>query len=171
MSWFFGFLIGGMWMAEILLGNLGGTSVMGNLHQFHPRVYALAPWFALAAVGTTALGGLVAAYRTGSIGAALQVGVWSGLISGAIVCVTGMSITILFHDAMMQDPSNLHEFALSAHRPPTRAEFSNFLYWDALAGCVNHLWIGPLLGLTAGGIGALCGKLVRNSTPLGDTVP
>jgi hypothetical protein len=62
---------------------------------------------------------------------------------------------------MMKDPSNIHEFARSAHRPPTEAELSDFLYWDALAGGVNHISIGPLLGLTIGGIGALIGKLVR----------
>jgi hypothetical protein len=88
MSWTFGVLIGGMWMGEVLLGNLGGTSVLGNLRDFHPRVHAMAPRFALGAVGLTALAGLVAAYRTGSIGAALRVGVWSRVISGAITFAT-----------------------------------------------------------------------------------
>jgi hypothetical protein len=75
--------------------------------------------------------------------------------------VTIMSITILFHDAMMNDPSNIHEFALSAHRSPTKAELSSFLYSDALAGEVNHLWSVPLLGLTVARISALIGKAVR----------
>jgi hypothetical protein len=161
MSWIFGFLIGAIWMAEILVANLSGTSVFGNLNEIHPRVYATAPWLALGAVALTALGGLVAAYRTGSIGAALRVGVWSGLISGAIALVTILSITLLFHDAMMKDPSNVHEFARSAYRSPTEAELSNFLYTDALAGGVNHIWIGPVLGLIVGGSGALIGKSAR----------
>jgi hypothetical protein len=150
-----GFLIGGMWMGEILLGNLGGTSVFGNLRDVHPRVYAMAAWFAL---GVTGIGGLLAAYRTGRISAALRVGVWSGLISGGIVFVIGMGIAILFHAALMQDASNIHEFARTAHRAPTEAELSSFLYWDALGGALNHLWIGPLLGLTVGGIGAIIGE-------------
>jgi hypothetical protein len=162
MSWTFGILIGGMWMGEVLLGNPGGTSVLGNLRDLHPRVYAMAPRFALGAVGLTALAGLVAAYRTGSMGAALRVGIWRGVISGAITCATLVPITILFHDAMMQDPSNIHEFARSAHRAPTEAELSNFLYWDALGGGLNHIWIGPVLGITVGGIGAIIGKLARN---------
>jgi hypothetical protein len=108
MSWIFGLLIGATWMGEVIIGNLGGTSVFGNVREFHPRIYSLAPLFALAAVVCTALSGIIAAYRTGRIRAALQVGIWSGLISGAIVGVTLMSITVLFHDAMLQDPSNIH---------------------------------------------------------------
>jgi hypothetical protein len=92
LSIFFGLLIGGMWIGEVLLGNLGGTPVFGNLRDFHPHIYALAPWFALGAVGVTLVGGLVAAYRTGSIVTALRVGVWSGLISGVIVFVTGVTM-------------------------------------------------------------------------------
>jgi hypothetical protein len=163
MSWTFGLLIGGMWMAEVLIGNLGGTPVLGNIREFRPRIYAMASWCALGAVVVAGLGGLVAAHETGSIGAALRVGIWSGVISGAITCVTILSVTLLFHDALMKESSNIREFALSAHRPPTGAELSAFLYWDAFGGGVNHLWIGPLLGVTIGGVGAVIGKFVRRS--------
>jgi hypothetical protein len=163
LSTIFGLLIGIMWMGEILLGNLGGTAVFGNLRDVHPRVYAMAGWFALGAVGLTMIGGLVAAYLTGRISAALRVGVWSGLLSGAIAFVTLMTIVILFHAALMKDPSNIHEFARTAHRAPTEAELSKLLYWDALGGALNHLWIGPLLGLTVGCVGAMSGKLQHDS--------
>ena len=106
------------------------------------------------------MGGLVAAYRIGSVAAGLRVGVWSGLISGAIAFPTGVTIVILFQNAMMKDPSNIHEFSLSAHRSPTEAELSDFLYSDMVGGMVAHLFIGPLLGVTVGGIGAIIGKLV-----------
>ena len=158
----FGLLTGGMWFGEIILGNLGGTSVFRNIRDVHPRIYALAGWFALGAVGVTAMGGLVAAYRTCRIAAALRVGVWSGLINGGIVFVIVTGVAILFHAALMQDPSNIHEFARTAHRAPTETELSSFLYWDALGGALNHLWIGPLLGLTVGGVGAIVGKSWRN---------
>jgi len=162
LSVIFGLLIGVMWMGEILLGNLGGTSVFGNLRDVHPRVYAMAAWFAWGAVVVTGIGGAVAAYRTGRIAVALRVGVWSGLLSGAIVFLTLMSMVVLFHEALMKDPSNIHEFALTAHRMPTEPELSNFLYRDALGGALNHLWIGPLLGLTVGGVGAIFGKWQHN---------
>jgi hypothetical protein len=146
-----------MRMGEILLGNLGGSSVFGNLLDVHPRVYAIGSWCALGAAGLADMAGLVAAYRTGRIPVALRVGVWSGLLSGAIVFVTLMSVGIPFR-ALMKDPSNIHELARAAHRSPTEAELSNFLYRDALAGALNHRWIGPHLGLTVGGIGVVFGK-------------
>jgi hypothetical protein len=165
LSTIFGLLIGGMWMGEILLGNLGGTSVFGNVRDVHPRFYAMAGWFALGALGVTGIGGLVAGYQTGRISAALRVGVWSGLLSGGIVFVNGITtMVILFHGALMKDPSNIHEFARTAHRAPTEAELSRFLYWDTLGGALNHVWIGPLLGLTIGGIGAVVGKLAHDGT-------
>jgi hypothetical protein len=108
-------------------------------------------------MGLAGMGGLVAAYRTGRISVALRVGVWSGLLSGAIVFMALMSVVTLFHGALMKDPSNIHEFARTAHRAPTEAELSDFLYRDALGGALNHLLIGPLLGLTIGGIGGLFG--------------
>jgi len=157
LSWQFGALIGVMWMAEVTLANLGGTPVLGSLGAFR----GLAPLFALAAVACTMLGGYAAAHRTGSMRSAIYVGIWSGLISGAILFVTLMSITVAFHSAMMLDPSNVHEFARSAHRPPTSAELSSFLYRDALGGAVNHLWIGPLLGVTVGAAGAVAGLAAR----------
>lgn len=130
----------------------------GNLQDAYPRVDALGGLFAWSAVGTTAIGGFVAAHRTRSISAALRVGLWSGLISGAITFATLASVVVLFHDAMVRDPSNIREFALSVHRQPSEAELSRFSYTDGLAGGVNHLWIGPLLGITVGGIGAVLGK-------------
>ncbi|SPE33890.1 hypothetical protein SBA3_2070003 [Candidatus Sulfopaludibacter sp. SbA3] len=41
LSILFGLLIGGMWMGEVLLGNLGGTSVLGISA---PHTRASMPW-------------------------------------------------------------------------------------------------------------------------------
>jgi hypothetical protein len=163
LSILFGLLIGAMWIGEVLLGNLGGTSVFGYLRDVHPRVFALAPAFALAAVIVTLFGGMLAAYQLNSIPAALRVGVWSGLLSGGIALLTLLAVTFLFHNAMMGDPANIHEFARSAHHLPAQAELSRFLYIDALGGGLNHLWIGPLLGVTVGAVGAVFGKWQRHS--------
>jgi len=169
LSLLFGLLIGAMWIGEVLLGNLGGTAVLGNLRDAHPRIYALAPVFALAAVGITLFGGMVASYQTNSIPAALRVGVWSGLLSGTITLGTILAITLLFHSTMMGDPANLREFARGAHRLPSTAELSRFFYTDALGGGLNHLWIGPFLGVTVGAVGALFGKWQRQSELQGST--
>ncbi len=87
------------------------------------------------------LAGIIASYRIGSVRAALWVGGFAGLISGAIVFATLLGMTLLFHNAMMLDPSKIHEFALNAHRAPTQAELSTFLYTDALGGALNMMWI------------------------------
>jgi hypothetical protein len=52
-------------------------------------------------------------------------------------------MTVLFHDAMMLDPSNIH----------------------ALGVALNMMWICPLFGITPGGTGAVAGKLMRPSDP------
>ena len=153
LSIIFGLLIGAMWMGEVLLGNLAGTSVLGNRRISSARLRS--PPRLHARVGVTAMGGFVAAYRTSSIGVALRVGLWSGLLSGAITLLTIVSVVIVFHDALMKDPANIREFAHSAHRVPSEAELSQFIIRDGLAGGVNHVWIGPLLGITVGGIGAV----------------
>jgi hypothetical protein len=57
----------------------------------------------------------------------------------------------------------IHEFARGVHHVPSEAELSRFVYWDGLAGGVNHMWIGPLLGVTVGGIAAVVGKHLRRS--------
>ncbi len=82
--------------------------------------------------------------------------------------VTLICIVMLFHDAMMLDTTNIREFAARAHHIPTTAELSSFLYWDAIGGAVNHLWIGPLLGVTVGGASAMLGKLEYIATAVKD---
>jgi len=155
----FGILIGAAWVGEILLGNLGGTTVLGNLREHYAQIDHLAASFAVGAVALTATGTFLAASEAGWAVSGIRVGIRSGIVSGAIVFVTLMCVVWLFHDAMMLDTANVREFARRAHRMPTTAELSSFLYWDAFAGAVNHLWIGPLLGVTVGGASAVVGKL------------
>jgi hypothetical protein len=161
MSRVFGSLMGSMWMGYVLFANLGGTSVLGTLNQFHPGVYAMTSWFAAGAVAFTAMGGLLAAYWTDNVGTAIRVAACSGVLSAAITIVTVIGVNILFHDAMMKDPSNIHEFVRTVHRLPTDSELSDSIFTDAVGGCVSQIWLGPLLGLVVGGIGALAGKLLR----------
>lgn len=149
-------------MGYVLCADLGGTSVFGNLNHFYASVYALVPWFAAVAIALTAMAGLVAAYWTGSIGAAIRVALFSAVISGAVTIVTVISVNILFHEAMMRDQLNIHEFVRTMHRVPTRAELSDFILGDALGGAVNQLWLAPSLGLVLGGFGALVGMMLRN---------
>jgi hypothetical protein len=102
-----------------------------------------------------AVAGFVTACRTPSsiaagLIAALKVGALSGLMGGSILFFTSMGMTVTYHDAMMQDPGNVHEYRLSAPEPPTREQLSSFLYWDALGGALNMMWITPLAGAILG---------------------
>jgi hypothetical protein len=146
-----------MWMGYVLVSSLGGTSVFGS----STRVYAMTPWFMAGAIAFTALSGFLPAYWTSSILTAMGVAFFSGVISTAITIVTVIGINILFHDAMMQDPSTIRAFIQAVHHEPTNTELSDFILTDALGGCAMQLWIGPLLGLVIGGTGALVGKIVR----------
>jgi hypothetical protein len=154
-SLFFGLLIGAMWTGEILFGNLGDTYLLGNFRTVHSHAFHLLVWsFIYAALVFTALSGLYTAYRTGNTLEGLQVAVWSVLISGLVVFVAGMGMTVLFLGVLRQSPSNLAEFARSGDQ-----SISHFIFMDSLGGALNHLWIGPGLGLLLGTIGAFLGKV------------
>jgi len=145
----FGLLIGVMWMGEVIFGNLGDTTVLGNVRTFHFNTYRIVGWaFIGGALALTAVAGFLGAYRSGRAREGVLVGTWSGLISGAITLATIMAITVLFRDSLLLAPSNVKEFAGSAQA----------MFWDAFGAGVNHMWIGPLIGVTIGGVGAAAGK-------------
>jgi len=150
-----------MWRAEVLFGNLGDTSVLGNVRTFHFHAYRIVGWsFIWGALAFTTLSGFYTAYRTGNLGAAVRVAVWSGFISGAIALVSLVGMTTLFLDALSHSPSDLAEFATSGDQ-----SFSHYFYLEALAGGLNHLWIGPLLGAVLGSFGAAAGRTFRPKNP------
>jgi len=102
----------------------------------------------------------MASFRTRSFIAALKVGALSGLIGCSILFVTGMGMTIAFHDAMMKDPGNVHEYELSSPTPPTEEQLSDFIYSDALEGSIIMMFEGPLAGTILGAIGGGGGMLL-----------
>jgi hypothetical protein len=108
----------------------------------------------------------VATCRTRSFVAALKVGALSGLIGSSILFVTGMGMTVAFHDAVMKDPGNVHEYRLSTPTPPpTEEQLSDFIYSDALEGSVIMMFEGPLAGTILGAIGGGAGMLMLLAFP------
>ena len=82
---------------------------------------------------------------------------------------------IAFHDAMMKDPGNVHEYQLSTRTPPpTEEQLSDFIYADALEGSVIMMFECPLAGTILGAIGGGGGMLLilafrkRSRTRLSD---
>jgi hypothetical protein len=153
LSLLFGLLIGMMWVGEVLFGNLGDTSVFGSARTLHLHAFQIAQCFVAGALAFTILSGFYGAHRTGTVKVAIKVAVWSGLISGVMTLVTLVGMTLLFLNALSQSPSDLAEFARSGDQ-----SISRFLILDALGGGLNHLWIGPGLGLVLGSIGGVLGK-------------
>ena len=74
-------------------------------------------------------------------------------------------MTIAFHDAMMKDPGNVHEYELSLPTPPTEEQLSNFIYSDAEEGLFIMLFEGPLAGTILGAIGGGGGMLLILAVP------
>lgn len=146
-----------MWMGEVLLGNLGDTEVFGNLRTLHMDLYHLSvELFVLGALLLTLFGGFYGSYRTGRLIPSLRIGVWSGLISGAISLLTLLVMDAVFLDSFRRSPTVLAEFARSRD-----LDFTHFVYLDSLAGGASHLALGPSLGMTLGGIGGMLGTVAR----------
>jgi hypothetical protein len=162
LSWAFGVLVGVMLTAMGVTGNLFGTPIFTHLRELHPYLFGLPwpIWFTEGAIASLALAGVVATCRTRSFVAALKVGALSGLIGSSILFVTGMGMTIAFHDAMMKDPGNVHEYELSSPTPPTEEQLSDFIYSDALEGSVIMMFEGPLVGAILAAIGGGGGMLL-----------
>jgi hypothetical protein len=146
-----------MWMGEVLAGNLGDTVVMGNLRTLHPGAYrAVSELFVVGAVILPGFAGLRHGYRSGRVSDTVWMGLWSGLVGGALTLATLLAMEAIFRDAIRGSPSVLSEFARSGE-----SDWSRFVYLDALAAGISHLAIGPLLGVAFAGAGGFVGKIAR----------
>jgi hypothetical protein len=162
LSWTFGALAGVMVTIGYAAGSLFGTPLFAHLRELYPYFFGL-PWghwfFVWGIPIVLALAGAATACLTRRFAAAVQVGALSGLIGSSILFVTGMGITVAFHDSIMKDPVEVHEYELSMPTPHTPAELSSFVYVDALGGVLMMIWIIPLEGMILGSIGGGGGML------------
>jgi hypothetical protein len=91
--------------------------------------------------------------QTGTLSSSIIAGLWNGMISGLITFVALMFIRFAFPHAALLDPENVR--ALTARGVTDIYAVS---VGDSLVGAINHLWIGSLIGVMCGGIGAAFGK-------------
>ena len=163
LSWAFGVLLGVIATIGYAAGSLFGTPLFAHLRELYPHFFGL-PWghwfFAQGGPIILALAGAATAFRTRRFAAAVQVGALSGLIGSSILFVTGMGITVAFHDAIMKDSIEVHEYELSLPTPPSPSQLSSFVYVDALGGVLMMMWIIPLEGMILGAIGGGGGMLI-----------
>jgi ABC-type dipeptide/oligopeptide/nickel transport system permease component len=114
------------------------------------------PWsdilYGIALLGVIVVGGLagaVTAARSGRLADGAAAGLWSGLVSGTVPMLALVAITLLFPVTVSMDPQNIAEAARSG-APSVLVSAVG----DDIVGGINHLWIGPLLGLALGTLGA-----------------
>lgn len=163
LSLIFGAVGGLMGTAMFASGNLYGTPIFTNIRAHYPWLMPPPALFIFGGIASLAVAGFVTAFRSRKLASAIKVGALSGLIASAILFITGMGMTFVFHDAMMKDPGNIHEYQLSSPTPPTEEQLSRFLYWDALGGMLNMMWILPAAGAALGMVGGGTALPVRDS--------
>ena len=60
---------------------------------------------------------------------------------------------------LVRDPQNLHEFQRSG-----APDLMTFIVSDMLAGSINHLWLGLLVGVGLGALGGMLGKALASGS-------
>jgi hypothetical protein len=152
----FGVAAGLMWCAEITGG--------GPLRLSRAAEVANGATFSIAALVTTLAAGVVLAVRHGPQ-AGWRAGVVAGLVSGEVVMLFAVPMTLVFLDRLGTRADYQSEFATS-HAPSMPA----FLVQDALAGYGAHLVINPLLGLIGAALGGLASLANQSRTRGRDAV-
>ena len=136
----FGIAVAGFWIVEIVAGN-----VLGD-HPYSQAIYMAA---LRGVVVSSACAGWVASSRSGCFTDGVAAGLWSGVTSGWVPLVSLLVIAVLLPGTVGADPQNI---AQASHAGASNV--LEFAIGDDLVAGVNHLWLGPSLGLILGAIGA-----------------
>ncbi len=118
-----------------------------------------------------ALGIFVTAFRDAirarRVWRGVQVGAWSGFISGLLACTAALTLIVFGMALLTADPLNVAEWATRGadERAPSMAAYFAF---ETLAGAVLHLTVlGPVMGAV---LGAVAGISARISATISDRV-
>ncbi len=103
---------------------------------------------------------VASAYKKRKIAAAIIAGFWTGTASGAIACVTALSLIVFGMHFILNDPLNIKEWAdthKNLHYPGMHVYFA----YQTFAGAILHLTVlGTLMGLILGLVGGVLGKSI-----------
>lgn len=139
-----GLALGALWLVELWAGNLSSGFPEG-LVQFAYR----GPILAVPVL--TGVVAFLAARRTGSRQVGIWIGLWSGMISSLMVFI-GLSL-IGYSGALLHDPQTIQDAARAG-----AANLADYAVTESLAGAINHLWIGPAIGILFGALGSTLGN-------------
>ena len=149
LSWggWLGLALGLCWLIELWAGNLANPSTNAMVLLAYRGSTIAVPLL-------TIMTAFYASRHTGSQQTGIWVGIWSSMISALITFAGLMGIAYL--GGLTHDPQTIQQ-ALSNGTTNIMA----YSVADSLAGAINHLWIGPLLGILFGAIGGFMGIVGR----------
>lgn len=144
----FGMILGLLWTIEISINNFIAPPLPAR--DIIDNVFWSIIAFAILVFSVTH------AYREDNFVRGMEVGIWTGFVSGLFACCTGLLVIVFGMHFILQDPLNVSEWAghQTSSQAPTMAAYFAF---ETLAGAFGHLVIlgvvmGGLLGLLGGGI-------------------
>jgi hypothetical protein len=140
----FGLAAAGAWSIEIWAG---GPADLGRTAE-----KTVGATFALLAVAVTIAAGIVAGLRTRRPRAAVQAGLFAGLVSGATLFGVAVVMTLTSLGTLAARDDYRQQFAASRGHLP---DIATFLVGDILAAVIAHLVLNVVLGMLGAGLGAL----------------
>lgn len=147
-----GFFFGMLWVLEI-----GFNHLPANVATPTTTFLVDNGVWGLVAAGTFLLGAM-STRRSGQLTTGVQVGYWSGIISGLIACITGLLLVLFLMNLVVGDPHTNQEYAL---RGPSSgvSDIGTYFAYELLTGSVLHvLVLGIGMGTVMGVLGGLLGK-------------
>jgi hypothetical protein len=104
----------------------------------------------------------ISSYQSGRVFQGIQVGTWSGMISGIFACCMALGVIVFGIHWITRDPLNIAEWAYRAkdsHAPSMEAYFA----YETMAGAFLHLiGLGGIMGMLLGILGGTAGKVIKN---------
>lgn len=148
-----GTLCGILWVLEISFNNIAPPNISTGTARFYVDNGF---WIAIMLIMLAAAASN--AHQNRSVVAGIQVGAWSGLVSGLLACLMGSLLVAFFINLITRDPLMIQEFV--ERGPDSGApDFTRYVVYETLTGSAGHLTIlGPIMGALLGLIGGLIGK-------------
>jgi hypothetical protein len=139
-----GLVLGVCWLVELWAGNLADPAANRLILLVYRGSVLAVPLL-------TVVTASYVSKQSGLIGTGTWVGLWSGIIS-ALITFEGL-VLIGYSGVLLHDPQTIQQ---AAHHGV--ADVMSFSIADSFAAAINHLWIGPLIGLVCGTLGGLVGQ-------------
>jgi hypothetical protein len=145
-----GLVLGLLWVVEISFNNVVPPEISTGAARF---IVDNAAWLGIW-LGTVALG-FVGSLRTGRVATGLLIGLWSGLISGGLACLTALLLIVFGMPLLLRDPLNQAEW-IKYGAEDGAPDMATYFAYETLAGAFWHLvFLGVLAGGALGGFGGL----------------